>query len=156
MINVELILFFLKYFFVILVFLFISSVIKLIYLDISDTSRYLSTVEDSLAYIKLINLKEAFNFKVYESYAIGEDTTIGRKRICDIKINCPYLSKRHARIFLYKGKFYVEDLGSTNGTFVGNHQVLEKPVRIKDGDKISFGGLSFLFVEVFDEREADE
>lgn len=70
------------------------------------------------------------------------------------------MSKVHARIFLYKDKFYVEDLGSTNGTFVGGKQVLEKPVRIKDGDKISFGGLSFLFVEVLDnsreENENDE
>ncbi|MBE7038432.1 MAG: FHA domain-containing protein [Ruminococcaceae bacterium] len=155
MINIELILFFLKYFFVILTFLFISSVIRLIYLDITDTSRYLSTVEEAYAYLKLINLKEAFSFKVYESYGIGESTTIGRKRNCDIRISCPYLSKMHARIFLYNNKFYVEDLGSTNGTFVGKHQVLEKPVRIKDGDKLSFGGLSFLFVEVFEEPEEE-
>lgn len=51
MISVELILFILKYVFVILVFLFIASVTKLIYLDITDTSRYLKTVEDAYAYL---------------------------------------------------------------------------------------------------------
>ncbi len=156
MISVELILFILKYVFVILVFLFIASVTKLIYLDITDTSRYLKTVEDAYAYLKLINLREDLNFKVYESYGIGEEVTIGRKKSCTIRINCPFLSKVHARIFLYKDKFYVEDLGSTNGTFVGDKQVLEKPVRIKDGDKISFGGLSFLFVEVLDNAKGGD
>lgn len=153
---IELILFILKYVFVILAFLFIASVTKLIYLDITDTARYLKTSEDAYAYIKLINLREDLNFKVYESYSVGADSTIGRKKSCTIRINCPFLSKVHARIFLYKDKFYVEDLGSTNGTFIGDKPVLEKPVRIKDGDKISFGGLSFLFVEVLDNlREAD-
>lgn len=80
MISVELILFILKYVFVILAFLFIASVTKLIYLDITDTSRYLKTVEDAYAYLKLINLREDLNFKVYESYGIGENVTIGRKK----------------------------------------------------------------------------
>lgn len=154
---IELILFILKYVFVILAFLFIASVTKLIYLDITDTARYLKTSEDAYAYLKLINLREDLNFKVYESYSVGADSTIGRKKSCTIRINCPFLSKVHARIFLYKDKFYVEDLGSTNGTFIGDKPVLEKPVRIKDGDKISFGGLSFLFVEVLDNlREAED
>ncbi len=154
---IELILFILKYVFVILAFLFIASVTKLIYLDITDTARYLKTSEDAYAYLKLINLRENLNFKVYESYSVGADSTIGRKKSCTIRINCPFLSKVHARIFLYKDKFYVEDLGSTNGTFIGDKPVLEKPVRIKDGDKISFGGLSFLFVEVLDNlREAED
>lgn len=57
-----------------------------------------------------------------------------------------YLSRRHAHIFLRGGQPLVEDLGSTNGTFVAGNRLDEHAVPLKDGDTIAFGGSHFVYV----------
>jgi hypothetical protein len=56
----------------------------------------------------------------------------------DIKINDPYVSRRHAQILFENGKFYIEDLGSTNGTFI-NDKLITGRTELKDGDTIKLG-----------------
>lgn len=56
----------------------------------------------------------------------------------DIKINDPYVSRKHAQILFENGKFYIEDLGSTNGTFLNDKLITEK-MELKDGDIIKLG-----------------
>ena len=137
----------LKYAFVIVVYMFIFSVIKLIYLDISDTKRLSKSLDDAYAYLKLINLRRNLKFKMHESYSIKENAMIGRSKRCHVYIDDPYLSKNHARIFLKDGAFYIEDLDSTNGSFLNGRRLPSQPVRIKDSDKLTFGNVSFIFVD---------
>jgi pSer/pThr/pTyr-binding forkhead associated (FHA) protein len=56
-----------------------------------------------------------------------------------------YLSRRHAHIFLKGGQAFVEDLGSTNGTFVGGKRLDEHAVPLNDGDTLAFGGHHFVY-----------
>jgi pSer/pThr/pTyr-binding forkhead associated (FHA) protein len=56
-----------------------------------------------------------------------------------------YLSRRHAHIFLKGGQPWIEDLGSTNGTFVGGERLEEHAVALKDGDVLAFGGHHFVY-----------
>ena len=137
----------LKYVFVVIVYVFIISVIRLVYLDITDSKRRESTAGTGLAYLKLINLRRELKFKMYESYSIKEIAYIGRSKKCQIYIADPYLSKTHARVFLRDGNFYIEDLKSTNGSYLNGRKLPDHPVRIKDSDKLTFGSISFLFVE---------
>lgn len=137
----------LKYGLVIVVYIFIFSVVKLVYMDIADTRRQNKSEEEGLGYLKLINLRREIPFKVFESYSVQENTVIGRSKRCDVFIPDPYLSKQHARIFFKDAAFYIEDLKSTNGTEVNGKSIGARPVRIKDSDKISIGHLSFLFVD---------
>ena len=54
------------------------------------------------------------------SMALGSTSiTIGRDPSCTLVLDDTYASSRHARIFSQGGAWYVEDLGSTNGTFIG-------------------------------------
>lgn len=135
-----------KYAFVLIVYMFIISVVRLVYLDISDSKRRENT-SGGFAYLKLINLRRNLDFKMYESYSIRESALIGRSKRCQVYIDDPYLSKNHARIFLNDGLFYVEDLGSTNGSYLNGRKLPNHPVRIKDSDKLSFGNISFIFVD---------
>jgi pSer/pThr/pTyr-binding forkhead associated (FHA) protein len=65
-----------------------------------------------------------------------------------------YLSRRHAHIFLKEGNLYVEDLGSTNGTFVTGVRLEEHARQLHDGDILAFGGDSFVYrVELVLEEE---
>jgi pSer/pThr/pTyr-binding forkhead associated (FHA) protein len=56
-----------------------------------------------------------------------------------------YLSRRHAHIFLRGGALLVEDLGSTNGTFVNGARLDEHARRLDDGDLLAFGGTHFVY-----------
>ena len=136
-----------KYAFVVVVYIFIYSVVKLVYLDISDAKRMNKAEDDGYGYLKLINLRKELSYRVFESYSVRECATIGRSKKCDIYINNPYLSKVHAQITFEEGRFYITDMESTNGTYLNGNKLGTHPVRLRDNDKITFGDLSFLFVD---------
>jgi pSer/pThr/pTyr-binding forkhead associated (FHA) protein len=56
-----------------------------------------------------------------------------------------YLSRRHAHVFVKGEQAYIEDLGSTNGTFVGGKRLDEHAVKLHDGDVLAFGGNHFVY-----------
>lgn len=68
----------------------------------------------------------------------GEQLIIGRDPSNAIVINDPEVSRRHARLMLQGGRYVLEDLGSTNGTFV-NGRRLSAPYVLKPGDVVSLG-----------------
>lgn len=68
----------------------------------------------------------------------GDQLTIGRDSTNGVAINDPEVSRKHARLSFQGGKYVLEDLGSTNGTFV-NGQRLAGPVVLKPGDVVSLG-----------------
>jgi pSer/pThr/pTyr-binding forkhead associated (FHA) protein len=68
----------------------------------------------------------------------GDQITIGRDSTNEIVINDAEVSRRHARLTFQGGKYVLEDLGSTNGTFV-NGQRLAGPRVLKSGEVVSFG-----------------
>ncbi len=136
-----------KYIFVLVVYMFIFSIVKLVYLDITDAKRRDMAQKGAYAYLKLINLRRNLKFKMHESYSIKENSVIGRSKRCQIYIDDPHLSKNHARIFLRDGDFFVQDLESTNGSYLNGRKLQKQPVRIKDSDKLSFGDISFIFVD---------
>jgi pSer/pThr/pTyr-binding forkhead associated (FHA) protein len=56
-----------------------------------------------------------------------------------------YLSRRHAHIFAKGEQAFIEDLGSTNGTFVNGKRLDERAVKLQDGDVLAFGGNHFVY-----------
>ena len=71
--------------------------------------------------------------------------TIGREAGNDILINDPQVSRHHARVTLQGGTYVLEDLGSTNGTFVNGRRV-SGPVALSAGDMVGFGDTVVLAV----------
>jgi hypothetical protein len=69
---------------------------------------------------------------------LDASTTIGRAPECELRIDDTYASQQHARIFARSGGWYVEDLGSTNGTYV-NEQRLVAPALLQPGDRVRVG-----------------
>lgn len=63
---------------------------------------------------------------------------IGRAPSCTLVLDDDYSSSRHARVFPQDGEWYVEDLGSTNGTFLGRDKV-EQPTAVRAGAQIKVG-----------------
>jgi predicted component of type VI protein secretion system len=68
----------------------------------------------------------------------GDQLIIGRDSSNGVAINDAEISRKHSRLSFQGGKYVLEDLGSTNGTFV-NGQRLAGPVVLKPGDVVSLG-----------------
>ena len=73
---------------------------------------------------------------------IEQVTTVGRAADCTITVNDTYLSTRHAQFTLDDGDLLVEDLHSTNGTYV-NQELIAHRTRLERGDIVQVGGVLF-------------
>ena len=77
----------------------------------------------------------------------GDQIIIGRDSANGVTINDSEISRKHARLTFQGGKYVLEDLGSTNGTFV-NGQRLAGPAVLRSGDVVSLGEQIVLMFDV--------
>lgn len=74
---------------------------------------------------------------------------IGRSPACDLVLASPRLSRRHAVVHVGRGgpsEMMIEDLNSSNGTYVNGRPVSATPHPLKDGDVIEVGGIPVAFL----------
>jgi ABC-type multidrug transport system ATPase subunit/pSer/pThr/pTyr-binding forkhead associated (FHA) protein len=93
---------------------------------------------------KKVGIGEAAFHKV--SFRGSNSMVIGRDPECDLPLNFPMISWRHARLTREANGILVEDLGSRNGTFVGGIRVAGK-VLAKPGQEIGLGSYRFQLLE---------
>jgi hypothetical protein len=80
------------------------------------------------------------------AFEIGDSATMGRADGSDIPVDDPFASSVHARIFP-RGQFmYIEDMGSTNGTYL-NGRRLRAAERLKVGDTVRIGETEYRYQE---------
>ena len=77
---------------------------------------------------------------------VSEGATLGRAGSADIHVEDPFASSVHARIFARNGFMHVEDMGSTNGTYLNGRQ-LRKAEQLKPADKIRIGDSEYSYRE---------
>jgi pSer/pThr/pTyr-binding forkhead associated (FHA) protein len=74
----------------------------------------------------------------------GKITTIGRGGQCDVVIDHPRVSRRHATVSLIDGVVHVNDLDSRNGTFVNGVRVRRQLLKNRDVIRIGDSDLRYL------------
>ena len=79
-----------------------------------------------------------------ESFVVGSGITIGRAPGIEVHIEDTYASGHHARIYDRAGLVYVEDMNSTNGTFL-NGRRLDGEAELNDLDEVRIGDTEFRF-----------
>jgi hypothetical protein len=77
-------------------------------------------------------------------YDVDGDLVLGRGDRAEIRLEDPFASSRHARLFLQGNAVVIEDLGSTNGTYL-NEEVLQTPRPLHPGDRVRIGDSEFTF-----------
>ena len=80
-------------------------------------------------------------------WVVNGMTSIGRSSASDIVLKSDdYVSGQHARLTRHGGVLYVEDIGSTNGTYVNNSRAVGATL-LKSGDKVRVGSTTFRYSE---------
>jgi hypothetical protein len=77
-----------------------------------------------------------------QTFDLGDEITLGRAAGCGVRVEDAYTSSIHARLYRRNGSLWVEDLGSTNGTWV-NAERIGAAVKLGKGDLLQVGGTVF-------------
>lgn len=135
----------LKYFFLLLIFLFLARAVRAMYLEVSGPKRQRSprggaparapTKARSKPPDKLI--VTAPDTKP-QSYDIDDELILGREAKCNVVLTDAYSSQVHARIFRRNEEVLIEDMGSTNGTYL-NRRKVTSATPVNRGDKARIG-----------------
>lgn len=134
----------LKYFFLFLIFLFLARAVKAMFLEISGprpqrggppapavpAPRSAGRAPDKMA----VTAPDAKP----RSFDIGDELIIGRADKCHVVISDSYASQIHARVFRRQDAVYIEDMGSTNGTYL-NRRKVTAPLQVNRGDSARIG-----------------
>ncbi|MFY9488204.1 MAG: FHA domain-containing protein [Solirubrobacterales bacterium] len=147
----------LKFVFVILLFLFVIWVVRSSSRDLAGASEIefdplLAGGDENAP----IDLRRGVHPRLVVVAALGYDPgsafdligglTMGRDKPADVIIEDPFASARHARIVARGPYNFVEDLGSTNGTFLNGSRVTSAQ-RLSPGDRITIGDTDFRYEE---------
>jgi hypothetical protein len=137
----------LKYAFLAILYIFVARAVKAVYLELKTPnprrassrapaparppSRRAKKAPRKLAIVEGDSMKG-------KSFDVGEELVVGRAEKCHIVLDDTYVSQMHARIFSKGESVMVEDLGSTNGTYL-NRRRITSPSELQRGDHIKIG-----------------
>jgi len=80
------------------------------------------------------------------AFDVGDGAMMGRADSADIPVDDPFASSAHARVFSRGDYMYVEDMGSTNGTYLNGRQ-LRQAERLKVADLVRIGDSEYRYEE---------
>ncbi len=79
-------------------------------------------------------------------YEVGDGAVMGRGDQAEIRLEDPFASSQHARLVRQGGAVVLEDMGSTNGTYL-NEELLSGPQPLHAGDRVRIGDSEFTYLE---------
>jgi pSer/pThr/pTyr-binding forkhead associated (FHA) protein len=144
----ELVLELLKYVFLVVLYIFVARAVKAVYLELRPSAARgvggPRTPAPAPRPPSKRSKKVPRRLTVTEgplkgkSYELGDELTIGRAEKCHIVVDDTYVSQVHARFYANGDTYVVEDLGSTNGTYL-NRRRITSPEELSRGDRVKIG-----------------
>lgn len=139
----------LKYAFLAILYLFVARAVKAIYVEIRPQApggrAPKSSAKGASERPPKRTKKPTRTVAVIEdeklkgkTFAVDGELFIGRSSDSDITLDVSYVSSKHARLFVRDEKCMLEDLGSTNGTYL-NRRRITAPTELQRGDQIKIG-----------------
>jgi hypothetical protein len=125
---------------IIVIYLIIFYSLRIMYKDMKSGER---KKRISRAFgLEVINCGENTDVERGAIIPINREITMGRKSDNQLILNDMYVSGYHVKIYLRNTDYFIEDLGSTNGTFL-NDKKLENKEYLNPGDEIQVGSAVF-------------
>jgi hypothetical protein len=140
----------LKYAFLAVLYIFLARAVKAIYLELRPPTARRPAPQRAAAPAPVrpparrskkaprrLAVVEGENHKG-KSLTLAEELLVGRAEKCHLVLDDTYVSQVHARIFAKGDSYLVEDLGSTNGTYLNRRRVTA-PAELQRGDQVKIG-----------------
>ncbi len=132
----------LRYLFLALLYLFLILVVRVIYRELHPSAPVLPAREPSRPRRRVrgaaLVLLGGEGRRGRRRWEIKDELVIGRAPECAVCLEDEFASNFHARVYALQGRYYVEDLGSTNGTYVNGRRI-NYPIELRAGDRIKVG-----------------
>lgn len=135
----------LKYVFLAVLYIFVARAVRAVYQELKPAKTPRLAPARSRSKPGRRSGKTPGHMKVIEgergkgkTYPLDGELLLGRAEKCHIVLDDTYASQIHARIFQRGGSVMVEDMGSTNGTYL-NRQKVTAPTEVFRGDKVKIG-----------------
>jgi len=112
----------------------------------SPGRRQRATPEPRSGVAPRVQVVAAMGHEPGTSFEVGDGVTFGRSDGADIRVHDQFASSAHARIFDRGGHMYLEDMGSTNGTYLNGRQV-KSVERLQMADTIRIGDSEYRYEE---------
>lgn len=132
--------------FIIILYVIIYYALKIMYKDVKSGGKKRRPVNQGKNYgLEILNTGGNSDLKEGSIIPIRSELTIGRKEGNTIKLVDQHVSGKHAHIFIRSNKLFLEDLNSTNGTFL-NGSRLSGRAQLSNMDEIKIGSSVFKIV----------
>ena len=133
-------------FFIVILYVIIYYALKIMYKDVKNGGKKRRTSNSNKYYgLEVISAGDNLDLKGGSIIPIRSDLTIGRKDGNSIVLLDQHVSGNHAEIIVRNNKVYLEDLHSTNGTFLNGKRISGK-VQLSNKDEITIGKSIFKIV----------
>ena len=138
----------LKIFLLLLLYLFFLRVLRAVWSEVTPQAAAPAPVKKHTKQTRRVSARRGGGQAVLRivlppelkgrTFPLAEEITLGRAAGCQVTLDDTYASQLHARVFQRDGTIYVEDLGSTNGTYL-NRKKVTGPMVIRRGDQLQIG-----------------
>ena len=126
-------------FFAIILYIIIYYSLKIMYKDVNKGSKKTIKAKSAFTFgLEVIDAGKSENLKPGSIIPIREEITIGRRDNNSIILADPFVSGSHAKAYVKNNEFYLEDINSTNGTFINGNRIVGK-IKLKVKDEIRLG-----------------
>ena len=129
--------------FIIILYVIIYYALKIMYRDVKNGGKKRRPpIAKGNFGLEIINSGEGKDLKDGSIIPIRSDLTIGRKDDNSIVLGDPHVSGNHAKIIVRNDLLFIEDLNSTNGTFLNGNKINGK-AKLSNKDEIMIGTAVF-------------
>lgn len=129
--------------FIVILYVIIYYALKIMYKDVKNGGKKRRpTVAKGSYGLEIINSGNSKDLKDGSIIPIRSDLTIGRKEDNSITLSDQHVSGNHAKIIFRNNSLFIEDLNSTNGTYLNGNKVHGK-VKVSNKDEIKIGTAVF-------------
>lgn len=132
--------------FIVFLYFIIYYSLKIMYKDIKGGKRGKRRKVQIAHGLEVVKSSQLDNLRPGSIIPIRQTLTFGRKDDNDVVVRDEFISGYHARIIIKNNVFYIEDLQSTNGTFI-NGEKIEGRAKIEVNDEIKLGNVVFKVID---------